>query len=77
MKVKMIRDCGAFKKGQTYDLGQKKSTELLTGGFCVRVNSPSDKVSLAKQDTPVKQKNQENEEATETSDFKDKNKGKK
>lgn len=77
MKVKIIRDCGAFKKGQTYDLGQKKSTELLTGGFCVMVNSSSDKSSIVKQDAPVKQKNQENEEAIAPSDFKDKNKGKK
>lgn len=77
MKVKMVRDCGAFKKGQTYDLGQKKSTELLTGGYCVRTNSSSDKSSIVKQDAPVKQKNQENEEAVDPFDFKDKNKGKK
>jgi hypothetical protein len=37
MQVKMIRDCGAFKKGETYEVEPKKSVALLTGGFCVRI----------------------------------------
>ncbi len=60
MKVKMIRDCGAFKKGKTYDLGQKKSTELLTGGFCVRISSSVEK-TLPNKTALINSKKQKSE----------------
>lgn len=77
MQITMIRNKGAFKKGQTYDLGQKKSTELLTGGYCVRVNLSKNKTSISKEDAPVNTKKIEDKEAKDHFDFKDKNKGKK
>ena len=60
MQIKMIRDYGAFKKGKTYDLGQKKTTELLTGGFCVRISS-SDEKTLPNKTVPINSKKQKNE----------------
>ena len=40
MQIKMIIDCGAFKKDHHYDVSPKKATMLLTRGLCVRINDP-------------------------------------
>ena len=37
MKIKMIRDKGNLKKGNSYTLSAKKTQALLTEGYCVRV----------------------------------------
>ncbi|MHA1540028.1 MAG: hypothetical protein ACTSXQ_06105 [Alphaproteobacteria bacterium] len=49
MQVKMIRDLGAFKKGQTYNLNEKKAVTLLTDGFCVRVKANDNAPSATKK----------------------------
>ena len=36
MPIKMIRDCGSFKKHHIYEIAPKKAMALLTNGFCVR-----------------------------------------
>lgn len=44
MKIKMLHNKGNLKKGKIYDFNEKKTTELLTGGHCVRVwDKPADK----------------------------------
>ena len=44
MKIKMLHDKGNLKKGKIYDFNEKKTTELLTGGHCIRVwDKPADK----------------------------------
>ena len=37
MQIKMIRDKDNLKKEQTYDIDEKKATDLLTAGYCLRV----------------------------------------
>jgi hypothetical protein len=66
MQVKMIRDCGAFKKGKTYEVEPKKSVALLTGGFCVRINSAQEKDFKKELGFPGKHKKKS--ELTEKSD---------
>ncbi len=39
MKVKMIRDKGAYKKGEIHDLTNRIAATLLTEGFCIRVKT--------------------------------------
>ncbi len=36
MLIKMIRDNGSYKKDTIYEVEDKKATELLTAGYCVR-----------------------------------------
>ena len=54
MHIKMIIDCGAFKKGERYHLAPKKANTLLTRGVCVRVNDPLKKTDCKKVVLPHK-----------------------
>lgn len=50
MRIKMIQNYGAFKKGSNYEVTDEKGITLLTRGVCVRGNHFRQKLIIQKSE---------------------------
>lgn len=64
MLVKMIRNKGNLTAGKSYNFDDKKATELLTEGYCVRLKEKPDlSTALPEVETTQETPTQNGEEA--------------
>lgn len=52
----MLHDKGNLKRGKIYTFDEKKATELLTAGHCVRANNISDNKHIKSDESTKKEK---------------------